>query len=83
MNQILVAVEGQHSNVVYMMPPLCFTLENAKTVVKVLETVLVEAEIIGLENLDRISSDEERNYFKIGHPEEGEEEATDQYEDMD
>jgi len=81
-NQILVAVEGQHSNVVYMMPPLCFTLENAVTVVKILETVLVEAEMVGLQALDKINLSEEKNYFKTGFIQE-EDEANDQYEDMD
>jgi len=82
MNQILLAVEGQHGNVVYLMPPLCFTLENAESLVKVLETVLIEAEMVGLEGLGGIQSSEDENYFKTGYSDD-EEEANDQYEDMD
>ena len=82
MNQILLAVEGQHGNVVYLMPPLCFTLENAESLVKVLETVLIEAEMVGLEGLGGIQSSEDESYFKTGYSDD-EEEANDQYEDMD
>lgn len=80
--QILLAVEGQHGNVVYMMPPLCFTLENAESLVQALDTVLIEAEMLGLEGLDGVQSSDEESYFKTGYSDD-EEENTDQYEDMD
>jgi len=81
--KILLAVEGQHGNVVYLMPPLCFTLENAEHLVQTLETVLVEAERIGMERLgDEELVDEER-YFKTGDTDDEDGEETNQYEDMD
>jgi len=81
-NQVLVAVEGQYGNVVYMMPPLCFTMENADLFVNTLDTVLVEAEIAGLDGLDDVDSREVMAFFKTSETEE-EEEDNNQYEDMD
>jgi len=81
-HQILLAVEGQHGNVVYMMPPLCFTLENAEHLVHALETVLIEAEMVGLDGLGEVQSSDEEKYFKTGDTDD-EEEGTNQYGDMD
>ena len=82
LQQILLAVEGQHGNIVYMMPPLCFTLENAESLVQALDSVLIEAEMLGLEGLGGVQSSDEESYFKTGYSDD-EEENNDQYEDMD
>ena len=38
----MVAVEGKYGNVVYLMPPMCFSRENADTFIKGLEKLLEE-----------------------------------------
>eukprot|EP00092_Neocalanus_flemingeri_P006999 GFUD01007557.1.p1 GENE.GFUD01007557.1~~GFUD01007557.1.p1 ORF type:complete len:531 (+),score=169.32 GFUD01007557.1:298-1890(+) len=80
-HQILLAVEGQYGNVVYLMPPLCFTRENAEQLVQALETVLIEAEMLGLHGLGEVHSSDEEKYFKTGDTDD--EEDSNQYEDMD
>jgi len=81
-NQILLAVEGEHGSVVYMMPPLCFTMENARTLVQSLDNVLAEAEQLGLDGLGEADENPEENYFKTGYSDE-EDEANEAYADMD
>ena len=83
MRQILLAVEGQYSNVVYMMPPLCFTVENAEHLVRTLNSVLEEAEALGLDKIEKIEALEEESFFRTGLHFYENEESVDQYEDMD
>jgi len=42
--KILISREGHMGNVIYLMPPLCFTLENAAVVCTTLEEILQETE---------------------------------------
>jgi len=42
--KILISLEGAMGNVIYLMPPLCFTLENAAVVSTTLEEILQETE---------------------------------------
>ena len=81
--KILLAVEGQHGNVVYLMPPLCFTLENAEHLVQALETILIEAERVGLELLGEENLVDQEKYFKTGDTDDEDGEEINQYVDMD
>jgi adenosylmethionine-8-amino-7-oxononanoate aminotransferase len=47
--QIVVAVEGKNRNVVYLMPPLCFTKANAIAFVEALDDIIYE---LGPEDLE-------------------------------
>ena len=47
--QVIVAVEGKYRNVVYIIPPLCFSKHNANTFIEALDDVvndLVKEEIL-------------------------------------
>ena len=57
--RILLAREGEHKNMIALMPTLCFTKENATNLLQVLEEVLVEAELVGYEGLEEVE-DEDR-----------------------
>jgi len=81
--KFLLAVEGQHGNVVYLMPPLCFTLENAENLVQALEIVLIEAERVGLDCLGEEKLVDQDKYFKTGDTDDEDGEEINQYEDMD
>ena len=56
---VLIAVEGQHGNVLYLLPPLCFTSEDAVQVVAALDAVLEEAEQTGHFTPERLSTEDE------------------------
>ena len=76
-------MEGQHGNVVYLMPPLCFTLENAENLVQALEIVLIEAERVGLDCLGEEKLVDQDKYFKTGDTDDEDGEEINQYVDMD
>ena len=40
--RIVVAVEGKNRNVVYLMPPLCFTKQNANDFVEALDDIICD-----------------------------------------
>ena len=65
-----------------MMPPLCFTIENARTLVQSLDNVLAEAEQLGLDGLGEADENPEENYFKTGYSDD-EDETNEAYADMD
>ena len=43
-NKIIIANDGLDKNVMVMMPPMCFTLDNARRVVQVLDQALRDIE---------------------------------------
>jgi len=73
--KILLAREGEHKNMVAVMPTLCFSRENATHLLQMLEEVLVEAEGIGYELLEEIDY-EDRWLFTTSTDDNS-------YEDMD
>ena len=40
--RIIVAVEGKNRNIIYILPPLCFSQQNAKIFVEQLDVVISE-----------------------------------------
>lgn len=42
--RIILAVQGPERNVIIITPPLCFTLENARTLIQVFDKVLFKLE---------------------------------------
>jgi len=77
--KVLMAREGKHRNVVYLMPSLCFTELDTIEVVRCLDTVLAEAEQLGLKNLEDVQEAEsEKRYFQTVT-----EETESEYADMD
>merc|ERR1719325_422902 len=56
--QILMAKEGEHGNVIYILPPICITEEDVSEVARCLDEALAEAEMIGLEKIRQGEADE-------------------------
>jgi len=77
---IMMAKEGEFNNMVVIMPPLCFNVDNAQMLVSTLNMVLQDAETIGYDNLHEYLTDDEK-FFKTGVSDDDEEQSC--YEDMD
>jgi len=56
--QILMAKEGEHGNVIYIVPPICITEDDVSEVARCLDEVLAEAEMVGLEKIRQGEADE-------------------------
>ena len=64
--KVLLAKEGEHGNVLYMVPPLCITEEDVMEVVRSLDACLGEAEDVGLDHLPDSGGEERRGRWEGG-----------------
>ena len=63
--QVIVAVEGKYRNVVYIIPPLCFSKHNANTFIEALDDVVND--LVKEEILEKVKLHSRRNYVTIYH----------------
>jgi len=61
--RVLLAKEGEHGNVIYIVPPICINEEDVTEVARCLDEALAEAEMIGLEKI-REGEAEERSRWE-------------------
>ena len=64
--QVIVAVEGKYRNVVYIIPPLCFSKHNANTFIEALDDVVND--LVKEEILDKVNHRQHKlSGILIGH----------------
>merc|ERR1719239_100529 len=61
--RVLLAKEGEHGNVIYIVPPICINEDDVTQVARCLDEALAEAEMIGLEKI-REGEAEERSRWE-------------------
>jgi len=61
--RVLLAKEGEHGNVIYIVPPICINEDDVTQVAQCLDEALAEAEMIGLEKI-REGEAEERSRWE-------------------